>query len=348
MIDFGGWALPVQYTGILEEHQCVRERVGIFDVSHMGEVLVRGRGAFAFVQKLITNDISRMTDGKVLYSPMCYPEGGVVDDILVYRMDEETYLLVVNASNTDKDFEWMKDNLSDGAELTNISQDIAQIALQGPNSELIMKKLLGLSELHMRYFSFQKGMNIAGIECMVSRTGYTGEDGFELYCPAESGAKLWECIMEAGREYGLQPAGLGARDTLRFEACMPLYGNELSPDITPIEAGLGNFVKMNKEYFIGKEALQAMLDKGIHRIRVGFEMLDRGIPRSHYKVVAGGEEIGFVTSGSFSPTLKKNLGMAIISTEYAEKGREIGIEIRGKVLKAAVVDMPFYKRSKAK
>ncbi|MED4989268.1 glycine cleavage system aminomethyltransferase GcvT [Parageobacillus toebii] len=346
-IDFGGWELPVQFSSIKEEHEAVRTRAGLFDVSHMGEFVVKGDDSLAFLQKMMTNDVSKLTDGRVQYSLMCYEDGGTVDDLLIYKKADGHYLLVVNAANIEKDFEWLHDHLFGDVELVNISQEIAQLALQGPLAEQVLQKLTNTDLSAIKFFSFQDDININGVKALVSRTGYTGEDGFEIYCRKEDAVALWESILEAGKEEGVLPCGLGARDTLRFEATLPLYGQELSKDITPIEAGLGFAVKTNKDAdFIGKDVLKKQKEEGTARKLVGIEMIDKGIPRHGYKVFANGEEIGFVTTGTQSPTLKKNIGLALIKTEFTEMDTEVEVEIRGKRLKAKVTATPFYKRAK--
>jgi aminomethyltransferase len=346
MIDFGGWELPVQFTGIKEEHEAVRTRAGLFDVSHMGEIVVKGPDALALIQKLTTNDASKLEIGTAQYSLMCYPDGGTVDDLLVYRTGEEEYLLVVNAANTDKDFEWIREHASGNVTVTNMSVETAQLALQGPIAEQVLQKLTQTDLSEIKFFKFKQNVMITGVPVLVSRTGYTGEDGFELYMPAEGAAKVWNAILEAGKEEGVLPCGLGARDTLRFEARLPLYGQELSPSITPIEAGLGFAVKPEKGEFIGRDVLARQKAEGAPRKLVGLEMIDRGIPRAHYPVHADGRQIGEVTTGTQSPTLKKNVGLALIEAAYAELGREVDVEIRGKKLKAKIVPTPFYKRAK--
>lgn len=342
MIDFGGWELPVQYSGIIEEHEQVRNAAGLFDVSHMGEVSVKGPDAEQFIQMLVTNNICSAREYQCVYSPMCYPNGGVVDDLLVYKYSSSSYLLIVNASNTDKDFEWMRENLKGRVEIANVSDEYAQLALQGPRAEYILQKLADIDLSKIGFFRFMPDVGIGGIKTMISRTGYTGEDGFEIYLPSADAPVMWEKLIEAGRNDGLVPAGLGARDTLRFEAALPLYGQEISGDISPLEAGLGMFVKLDKESFIGKEALARQKEEGVARKLVGFEMIDRGIPRSHYDVRANGETIGYVTTGTYSPSLKKNMGLALAAGEFSMEGTEIEIIVRNKPLKAKVVKTPFY------
>lgn len=344
-IDFGGWELPVQFSGIQKEHDAVRRQAGLFDVSHMGEVMVEGQFAARFLQQMTTNDVSKLTDGQAQYTLMCYPDGGVVDDLLVYRITADQYLLVVNASNIDKDYEWLREHLIGDVRLDNISDTTALLALQGPAASAIMKAAgADPSVLALPSFHFVHGASLAGVEALISRTGYTGEDGFEIYVPAKRAAEVWNVLLAAGQPFGLAPAGLGARDTLRFEARLPLYGQELSSEITPLEAGLSFFVKLGKESFIGRDALIKQKEEGLKRRLVGIEMIDRGIPRSHYPIHAGGAIIGEVTTGTQSPTLKRNLGLALIDAAYADLGTEVWVEIRGKQLKAEVVKTPFYKR----
>ncbi|MFT9486338.1 MAG: glycine cleavage system aminomethyltransferase GcvT [Tepidibacillus sp.] len=346
LVDFGGWELPVQFSRISDEHQAVRERAGLFDVSHMGEVEVKGKDALNYIQKIITNDASKLVDGKALYSPMCYPDGGTVDDLLVYRYVEDHYLIVINAANIEKDFEWFQSHLEGDVHIKNISDQVSQLALQGPLAEKVLQKMADTDLSSIEPFYFVPEANIEGIRAMVSRTGYTGEDGFEIYLSNADAPKLWEKILEVGKDEGVLPCGLGARDTLRFEAKLPLYGQELSKDISPIEAGLGFFVKLDKGDFIGKAILAEQKEHGAPRKLVGIEMIDRGIPRSHYLVYVGDEVIGEVTTGTQSPTLQKNIGLALIKKEHADIGNEVFVEIRNKKLKAKIVKTPFYKRSK--
>ncbi len=342
IIDFSGWALPVEYSGILSEHEAVRTKSGLFDVSHMGEITVKGEEAEKFLQMIVTNDVSVLTDGQIAYTTMCYPTGGVVDDLLVYKNSDEDFLLVVNASNTDKDFEWLESHISGKVEVKNVSPFYAQLALQGPKAQTILQKFVKEELNDLKFYHFKSNMDVGGISVLVSRTGYTGEDGFELYFASEDGPQMWDMLLETGKDEGLVPAGLGARDTLRFEAGLPLYGQEIDKDITPLEAGLGFCVKLAKDDFIGKEALVKQKSEGLKRKSVGFEMIDRGIPRSHYDVYADGKKVGYVTTGSYSPTLKKNIGLALIDADYTKEGTEIEILIRGKNLKAQIIKKPFY------
>lgn len=352
-IDFGGWELPVQFSGISAEHEAVRQRAGLFDVSHMGEFLAEGPEAEAFLQRMTVNDVSRLSAGQAQYTLLCYPGGGVVDDLLIYRLAEERFMLVVNASNIEKDFNWLEAHLPDGAKdgggltLTDISGGTALLALQGPAAARILSKVTDAPAGELAPFRFLDGAEVCGVRALVSRTGYTGEDGFELYLQAEDAAAVWRALLAAGGDEGLIPVGLGARDTLRFEARLPLYGQELSREISPLEAGLGIFVKLDKGEFIGRDALVKQKEVGLSRKLAGIEMIDRGIPRSHYPVYAGpdGEQIGEVTTGTQSPTLKRNVGLSLLKREYSAPDTEVWVEIRGKRLKAKVVKTPFYKRS---
>ncbi|SMC88102.1 glycine cleavage system aminomethyltransferase GcvT [Sporomusa malonica] len=345
IVEFGGWLLPVQYAGIIDEHKVVREKAGLFDVSHMGEVLVKGTDALAFLQKLVTNDVSRMADTQVQYTPMCYPDGGTVDDLLIYRRSQDEYFLVINAANIEKDWNWMKENSAGfNVELTNLSDETAELALQGPLAETILSKLTDTPLDNLRYYWFIPELKVAGKTVMISRTGYTGEDGFEIYCRPGDAAQLWEAVMEAGKPYGLMPAGLGCRDTLRFEAALPLYGHELSATITPIEAGVGKFVSLDKGEFNGRAVLAGRKQTGPIRKIAGFILTGRGIPRADYPVLSEGRRIGTVTTGSYAPTLDKNIGLALVEAEYAKIGQHFDVEIRGKNVPAEVIAKPFYHR----
>lgn len=344
-IDFGGWELPVQFSGIKAEHEAVRTKAGLFDVSHMGEVFISGEGALAFLQNLVTNDVSKLKDGQAQYTAMCYEDGGTVDDLLIYKRKDNDYLLVVNASNIEKDVEWMKKHATEDVVIEDRSEEFALIALQGPKAQEVLQKLTSEPLEEIKFFRFKENVDVSGHNVLVSRTGYTGEDGFEIYGTPESIVALWPIILKAGEAEGVVPAGLGCRDTLRFEAGLPLYGQELSKDISPLEAGLGFVVKLNKESdFIGKEALAKQKENGVSRKLVGLEMIDKGIPRTGYKVFVGDEEIGEVTTGTQSPTLKKNIGFALLASVHTAVGTEVEVEIRGKRLKAALIATPFYKR----
>lgn len=343
IVEYAGWFLPVQYEGLIQEHEAVRSTAGMFDVSHMGEIFVKGKDALNYLQYLLTNDISKAVENQIIYSPMCYPDGGVVDDLLVYKFNEEEYMLVVNAANTDKDFKWMIDNKKDfSIIIENKSDQFGEIAIQGPKSEDILQKLTVYNLSEIKYYYFKRDVNVAGVNTIVSRTGYTGEDGFEIYASRDDIVSVWNKLLEAGEEYGLKPAGLGARDTLRFEASMPLYGQEISEEVNPLEGGLKFAVKFNKEAdFIGKEELKKQWDEGLKRKIVGFEMIGRGIPREGYEVFKDGKKIGYVTTGYLSPTLKKNIGNALIDIDETELGNEIDIMIRKKPIKAKIIKRKF-------
>lgn len=343
IIDFAGWQLPVEYSGILPEHHAVRKAAGIFDVSHMGEVDVIGKDAAKFVQNLVTNDVSVMVNNQVIYGCMCYPDGGVVDDLLVYKRHEESFYLVINASNVEKDFAWMQENVgSFDVTLTNLSPEISEVALQGPMAEEVLQTLTSYDLSTIKFFTFAENVDVNGVSCLISRTGYTGEDGFEVYAKNADIAKVWVDILEAGKDKGVLPCGLGCRDTLRFEASLPLYGNEISAQISPLEAGLGIFVKLDTpDDFIGKAALVSQKTEGLKRKTVGFELLDRGIPRHGYPVIVDGKTIGEVTTGYMSPTLDKTIGLALIDSAYAELGTNLEIGIRNKTAKAVVISKRF-------
>ncbi|MEK4403132.1 glycine cleavage system aminomethyltransferase GcvT [Sporosarcina sp. FSL K6-6792] len=344
-IDFGGWELPVQFSSIKAEHEAVRTKAGLFDVSHMGEVLVTGEGALSYLQKMVTNDVSKLKDGQAQYTAMCYESGGTVDDLLIYKRGDNNYLLVVNASNIDKDLEWMNSHTTDDVKIEDASSSYALLALQGPIAQEVLQKLTDEPLADIKFFRFKENVDISGHQVLVSRTGYTGEDGFEIYGSPEAIVALWSVILKAGASEGVVPAGLGARDTLRFEAGLPLYGQELSKDISPLETGLGFVVKLNKEEdFFGKEVLASQKENGVPRKLVGVEMIDKGIPRTGYKVFLGEEQIGEVTTGTQSPTLKKNIGFALLNSEHTAEGTEIEVEIRAKRLKAVIIATPFYKR----
>lgn len=344
MVPFAGYILPVQYeTGVIAEHMAVRTKAGLFDVSHMGEVLITGKDAFSNLQMLLTNDMTGLADGRVRYSPMCNENGGVVDDLIACRYNEEKYLLVINAANREKDVEWIKSHLFGEVKAEDISDGIAQIALQGPKSKEILSKLVDAESLPKKYYSFKDQVDVGGIMCLVSQTGYTGESGFELYCDADQGAALWEMLLDAGKDEGLIPCGLGARDTLRLEASMPLYGHEMNDVITPLETGLGMFVKMGKEDFIGKKA---MLEKGEPKLeRIGLEMVGRGIARENCPVYLNGEKIGDTTSGTHCPYLNKAVAMALVQKGSVSIDTHIDVEVRGRMIEAKVIPLPFYKKA---
>jgi aminomethyltransferase len=344
MVGFGGWEMPVEYSGIIEEHIAVRTRAGLFDVSHMGEIEVRGPAALPLLQFVTSNDVARLVTGQAQYTALMYPQGSAVDDCLVHRLGDDHYLLCVNASNTDKDFAWIsQQNSQFGAEAHNVSANYSQLALQGPRAETILAKVTRTELPAIKYYWFTEA-TCCGVAGLLARTGYTGEDGFEFYfAPAES-ERVWNMLLEAGRPEGLIPAGLGARNTLRLEAAYPLYGHELDEDTTLLEAGLGWICKLEKGEFLGREVLLKQKAVGTRKKLVGFEMTDRNIARDGYPVSIDGELRGRVTSGSMAPFLKKNIGMAYIPPRDAELGREIQIEIRGRMATARIVPLPFYRR----
>jgi aminomethyltransferase len=341
-VDFGGWEMPVQYTGIIDEHNAVRQRAGLFDVSHMGEIELRGPRAIAAAQNLTVNDVSRLRDGQAQYSVLCLPSGGVVDDVMVHRISAERILICVNASNIDKDFAWMLDNAG-GAEVVNRSEEIGLLALQGPRATEILKKLTTLILDDMPRFAFAEAA-VADARSLVAHTGYTGEDGWELYCDSEAATALWDAILEAGAPAGIMPAGLGARDTLRLENALPLYGHELDENTTPLEARLGWVVRLSKETFIGREALVKQKERGLTRQLAGFTLIDRGIARQGYTLLHDSETAGIVTSGTMSPTLGKAIGLGYVAVKYAGIGTSLNVDVRGRPVAAEVVQLPFYKR----
>ncbi|MBW2980111.1 glycine cleavage system aminomethyltransferase GcvT [Candidatus Woesearchaeota archaeon] len=341
MIEFNGWLMPVYYTSVIDEHNTTRNAAGLFDICHMGEIIIKGNDAFKFVQKLVTNDLNKLTKGKAFYAAMCYENGATVDDLFVYFLDNNEYMLVVNASNTEKDLEWIKKNKNDfDVEIIDKSNETAKLDLQGPKAEEILQKLTDVNLKELKRFNFIEG-NVNDVKTIISRTGYTGGDGFELYFTAKKAVEIWNKLLEAGKEVGLKAVGLGARDTLRVEACYSLYGHELNDQISPIEAGIGFVVKLDKDEFIGKKSLLEIKNKQTKKV-IAFEMIDRGIPRANYEIKKNNEKIGFVSSGTFSPTLKKNIGLGIIDINEANTDNEIDIMIRDKSYKAKVVKRPFY------
>lgn len=339
--EFGGWEMPLQYTSIVKEHLAVRATVGLFDLSHMGEFEVRGPGANAFVQKLSTNDVGRLTDGRVLYTLFCNEAGGIIDDLLIYRYTDNRYMLVVNAANIEKDLAWIRSHNDTEAKIKDVSEDTALIALQGPKAIDILNPFvpeLDVSEIS--FFRFVVG-EVAGIRTVISRTGYTGEIGFELYVDANNAENLWEALYPAVIETEGQPIGLGARDTLRLEAGLRLYGVDMNDDTNPYQAGLGKFVKSKNRQFIGKNALLRERKKGITKQIIGFQMLDRAVARTGYAVYQDGEQIGEVTSGAPSPTLKCNIGFAIVTSQTISENNKIDVEIRSRMHPAKIVTVPF-------
>ncbi len=344
MVDFGGWDMPVQYVGVIEEHLAVRQAAGLFDVSHMGEVEVTGTNALAYIQLLTVNDAAKLVDGQVQYSAFCYPEGGIVDDVTLYRFSDTRFMFCVNAANIDKDFAWMQQVHADSSlsdvTLVNRSKEFAQIALQGPEAEKILACLTDLPLTQLAYYHFSLG-EVGGLQMIVSRTGYTGEDGFELYLPAAAAVDIWQKLMNAGRPYGLQPIGLGARDTLRLEKGYALYGHELSREISPLEAGLAWITKLDKNDFVGKAALVTQKTEGVPRRRVGLLMLERGIPREGYPVFLGDNQVGVVTSGTMSPSLKVGIALALVAPEAAATDTVLEVVVRNHRMRAKVVRPPF-------
>jgi aminomethyltransferase len=349
MVEFAGWYMPVQYRGIIEEHRAVRTAAGLFDLGHMGQFDVRGPDARAYLQWVTTNDVSALVPGQAQYSLLLYPDGGVVDDIMVYRYPSGSgYFIVVNAANLDKDFAWLQDQHVQRADLdvsvNNVSNENGMIAIQGPQAEAILQHLADADLSVLPAFTAVDA-TVDGVSCMIGRTGYTGEDGYEIFCPIEHTIHIWDRLLEVGRPSGLRPIGLGARDTLRLEARMALYGNELSSEITPLEAGLGWAVKLNKGEFVGSAALASQKAAGVQRRLVGFKMVERGgVPRSHYHVHVDGQTVGFVTSGTTSPTLGENIGLALVDRAVAGVGKPLDIVIRGRPVRAVQVRTPFYRR----
>jgi aminomethyltransferase len=344
LVPFAGWLMPVQYEGIKKEHEAVRTRAGLFDVSHMGEILIEGPKAVAAVDRLVTNDVSKLETGRAHYTVCCDERGHILDDLIVYRLEDEKVLVVCNASNRDKIVGHFAKHLSLETPWNDVSDAWALLALQGPNAVTIMADLgVGRSVLELPYFHVTRA-SVAGVDLWAARTGYTGEDGFELFCSSEDAVTLWKALLEAGQPHGLQPVGLGARDTLRLEARLMLYGNDITEQTHPLEAGLGWVVKLDAGDFIGRDALRAVKAAGLERKLVGFEMTGRGIARHGYPIVADGNRVGEVTSGSPGPTVGRNIGLGYVPLALGKAGTTLGIEIRGKVVDAVVVRTPFYKR----
>jgi aminomethyltransferase len=342
MVEFAGWDMPVQYAGLLEEHEAVRTRAGLFDVSHMGEVVFRGPKALESLGRLFTNDLARVADGQAQYGCVCREGGGIVDDVVVYRRSSTDLLVCVNAGNRAKDYEWLRDHAG-GADVANESDDWAQIALQGPRAQAILQPLTRLDLAGLKSFRFADG-DVAGVPCTVARTGYTGEDGFELFCRPDRAVGLWDALVHAGAPQGLAPAGLGARDTLRLEMAYRLYGSDMDDTTTPLEAGLAWVVKFEKGDFLGREAMQRQKASGLPRKLVGFVLTDPGIARHGYDVVRDGAKVGAVTSGTKSPSLKTSIGLAYVPPALAAEGSTFAVDIRGRPAAARVVKTPFYVR----
>lgn len=350
MVDFGGWDMPVQYpAGTIEEHLRTRKHCGLFDVSHMGEIDVRGADAIAFVNRITSNDVTKLVDGQAQYSALTTPSGTVVDDLLVYRLTQDHLLLVVNAGTTDKDWEWIKQNhKGESVDLKNVSSEYCQIAIQGPDALSILQQITETNLADIKYYHFTTGQ-VDGIDSIISRTGYTGEDGFEVYAAPDKAEQLWNKMLEvgkAGTDTGILPCGLAARNTLRLEAGMSLYGHEIDESTTLLEANLGWITKLDKGEFIGREKLSAQKEAGVQRKLVGFEVTERGIARDDQEVVINDQRVGKVTSGSPAPFLKKNIGFAYVPAEFATVGTNISIDVRGKLVGAQIVKTPFYKRAR--
>jgi len=345
MVDFGGWDMPVQYTSLVEEHHAVRQRAGLFDVSHMGEIEIRGVEAFQLVDHVTPNSIADMKPGQAKYSALLYAHGCFVDDILVYKLSHEHFFLCVNASNQDKDYQHILAANRWNAEVDFASNRYAQLAIPGPKAEATLQKLTPATLASIRYYHFLDS-EVAGTPARIARTGYTGEDVFEIFIPPDEAPRMWDAVLEAGAEFGIRPCGLGARNTLRLEAAMALYGHEIHATIDPFEAGLGRMVRFDKGDFIGRDALQARQQRGLQRKLIGFEMRGRGIGRDGYEVLSEGRPAGWVTSGSPSPTLGRNIGLCYLPAAEAEVGRTIEVVVRGQPVEAVTVATPFYKRAR--
>src|SRR2546430_8146240 len=338
MTNFGGWLMPLQYTSIREEHRAVREAVGLFDLSHMGEVRLKDD---AVAQRLLTRDLTALRTGRVQYALLCHDDGGIIDDVLVYAVADGGYLLVVNAGNQDSDFDWIRSHAPDGA-VFNVGPEWALVGVQGPGAVALVQRLTSSALGGVKYYAFIEG-RVADVACLISRTGYTGEDGFELFCGNDDARRLWRALLEEGQADGIRPAGLGARDTLRLEAGMRLYGNDMDADTSPLEAGLDWTLNLEKD-FIGRDAIITSRQRGLSRQLVGFKMLDRSIPRHGYRIVSDAREVGTVTSGNVSFTLGYNIGMAYVPPAMSEPGTRLGVDVRGTAAPAEVVPLPFYKR----
>jgi aminomethyltransferase len=347
IVEFAGYLMPIQYRSIVEEHKRVRKSVGLFDLSHMGEFVVSGPGARQFVQHAVTNDLESLGLGQVMYTAMCYPHGGIVDDLLVYNLGDIIYL-VVNASNIDKDFaHLMSLRKTSDIKLENISDETALLAIQGPDAEKVLAKMTDYDLPSLKFY-WAATANIAGVEMLFSRTGYTGEDGFELYMAPQYAEKLWQAAADAAQEFDGEPIGLGARDSLRLEMKYALYGNDIDKTTNPLEAGLGWVVKLDKGDFVGRDAILKVKEEGPRRRNVAFELREKGFPRQHYPIVIDGKPVGEVTSGTFSPMLEKGIGTGYVPAECSKVGTKIGIDIRGKVIPAEIVKPPFYKHGTRK
>ena len=337
-VDFGDWQMPVQYSGVIEEHRRVRESVGLFDVSHMGEIEVRGKEAVATVQNLSANDLARLRPGQAQYSLLCTPRGGIIDDVIVHLISEERVMICVNAGNTEKDLAWIEKNKG-SCDIVNRSQELALIAVQGPKASATVSTISDIDFAAIPRFSFVEG-NVGGHRVLIAHTGYTGEDGWEIYCDAGDAESLWHKLMESGEKHSILPAGLGARDTLRLEAALPLYGNEFDEESNPFEARLSWVVRLKKGDFIGRDALIEKKER-IEKRLVGIALTERGIPRKGHRLVAAGDEIGGITSGTMSPSLGKGIGLGYVAKKYSKVGSKVGVEIRNRVIDGVVVKLPF-------
>jgi len=342
LVEFAGYWMPVQYRGIIDEHRQVRNSVGVFDVSHMGEFEFRGKEALEFLQRVTINDVSKLAEYQAQYSAICYPDGGIVDDVIVYRWPDH-YMMVVNASNIEKDFNWLAQHKTSEVELSEVSDNYSLLAVQGRNAPAVLQKLTAVKLGDIKYYWFAAG-EIAGVPAFISRTGYTGEDGFEVGFAAQHSEKVWGAIFDAGKEFGIEPIGLGARDTLRLEMKYCLYGNDIDPTTNPLEAGLGWITKLDKGDFIGREAMAKMKVAGIPRKLVGFEMEGKNIARHGYPILQDDLRIGHVTSGTFSPSLEKSIGLGYVASAHSAVGAELTIDIRGRAAGARIVKTPFYQR----
>jgi aminomethyltransferase len=347
MVPFGGWEMPVQYTGIIEEHRAVRTCAGLFDVSHMGEIDLVGSGAIPLAQRLVTNDLARLALGQAMYTPMCTDAGGIIDDLLVYRLGDEHLMLVVNAANTAEDLAWILDHTVDNVRISDRTAETALLAFQGPRAQEILQGLTPAPLAPIRYYWFRPDVDLAGRTALVSRTGYTGEDGFELYVDARHAVHLWDAILDAGRRAGALPAGLGARDTLRLEAGYLLHGNDMDKTITPMEVGLAWTVKLAKGEFCGSSALRRQRAEGVSRHLVGFVLRERTIARHGFPIRQDGQIVGRVTSGSFGPTLEASIGLGFVPTGHADPGEPLAVEVRGRAVEGKIARLPFYKRAPA-
>ena len=349
MVEFAGWQMPVQFSGLIDEHTAVRKAAGLFDVSHMGEIAVTGAGALDFLQRMTPNDVSRLTPGRAHYSALLREDGGFLDDLLVYCRAPGDYLLVVNAARREQDWQWLQEHASSEVSLEDLSDQLALLALQGPRSEAILQPLTDVDLATLRYYRFRQG-GVSDVAALISRTGYTGEDGFELYVSWQQAVEVWDRLLEQGEAAGLRPAGLGARDTLRLEAGMLLSGQDMNENVTPLEVGLGWTVKLGKGEFVGRQALERQKAEGIGRCLLGFEIADRGIARDGSAVWRGDRRVGTVTSGTFSPTLRKAIGLALLDiapdSGDADPGEALEIEVRQRRLDARIVEVPFYRRER--